>query len=143
MRILGEPFRQNLRRHRIANGLKQIDLAVKLGVEPPTVSRWEKGVALPSEDKIVALAKLFKISTQDLAGKKMPSDPASVLPKAPYTMSEFWHRMEQASPLRRALVYTVAFGDDSFLVDLLSDPELAEYARPVLQNFGPFLKIVK
>lgn len=56
----------NIRKYRKLNNLSQDELAEKLEVTRQSVSLWETGQTQPSLDKIVAMAKLFGISTDRL-----------------------------------------------------------------------------
>ena len=56
----------NIRNYRKANHMSQDELAEKLDVTRQSISLWETGQTQPSLDKIVALAKLFNISTDTL-----------------------------------------------------------------------------
>ena len=47
-------------------GLKQDELAQQLGVTPQAVSKWETGTADPSTSNLLALAKLFGVSAEEL-----------------------------------------------------------------------------
>ena len=55
-------------------GLTQESLAEKLGVSRQSVSKWELGQALPEVDKIVAMSRLFAVTTDELlyASAAMP-----------------------------------------------------------------------
>jgi transcriptional regulator with XRE-family HTH domain len=55
-----------IQEHREKNRLSQEELADKIGVSRQSVSKWELGQALPEIDKIVALSKLFEITTDEL-----------------------------------------------------------------------------
>lgn len=55
-----------IQENRIKKGLSQEVLAEKLGVSRQSVSKWELGQSLPEVDKIVAMSKLFSITTDDL-----------------------------------------------------------------------------
>ena len=46
--------------------LTQDDLADKLYVTRQLVSKWENGIGVPSIDDLIAMAKIFKISIDDL-----------------------------------------------------------------------------
>ena len=52
--------------HRKRLGLSQEALADQLGVSRQAVSKWEVGSAMPDPGNIVALAKIFGISTDEL-----------------------------------------------------------------------------
>lgn len=54
-----------LRRHRIANGLTQGELAKKLDVDQSTVSLWESG-QFPHPSVIPKLARFLGISAMEL-----------------------------------------------------------------------------
>lgn len=48
------------------NGLTQSGLAKKLGLSRSAVNAWEIGVNIPSAQYLIALSKLFKVSTDYL-----------------------------------------------------------------------------
>ena len=48
------------------NGLKQKELALKMGVEQNTISQWESGERLPRADKPPQLAKILGCSVDEL-----------------------------------------------------------------------------
>lgn len=50
-------------------GLSQEALGEKLGVSRQTISKWERGEASPDTDNLIALAELYGISLDELAGK--------------------------------------------------------------------------
>lgn len=54
---------------RINKGLRQVDMAVALGVNRKTVAAWEKGESLPAVDKIDAICELFSVSYDDIKWK--------------------------------------------------------------------------
>ena len=53
--------------------LTQDDLAEMLLVTRQLVSKWENGVGVPSTDDLISMAKIFKISIDDLKSKKRNS----------------------------------------------------------------------
>ena len=55
-----------IRKYRKANHMSQDDLAEKLNVTRQSISLWENNQTQPSLDSIVALAKLFNVSTDTL-----------------------------------------------------------------------------
>lgn len=57
---------ENIKQLRKAKGLSQEELAIKLNVVRQTVSKWENGASDPSTTNLMALAKLFGVSAEDL-----------------------------------------------------------------------------
>ena len=51
---------------RIENGLKQEELAERVGLTRDAVSKWENGKNIPRLPELMSLAKVFKISVSDL-----------------------------------------------------------------------------
>ena len=51
---------------RVNAGLKQTEVAAKLGITPETLSRWEKGKSYPNVLQITELEKLYHISYADI-----------------------------------------------------------------------------
>lgn len=64
----------NIRKYRKANHMSQDELAEKLEVTRQSISLWETGQTQPSLDNIVALAKLFDVSTDALLTEKGPAN---------------------------------------------------------------------
>lgn len=62
----GMEFTANLRRHRVAKGWNQEDLAERLGVAQPTVQRWENGKREPKFADIERLASELGVAVADL-----------------------------------------------------------------------------
>ena len=46
--------------------LTQEEVASRIGVEQNTVSQWEKGVRIPRASNLIALAKLFNCTVDEL-----------------------------------------------------------------------------
>ena len=53
-----------LARYRRANKIRQADLAAQLGVQPPAVSKWEKG-RIPAE-RVLDIERITGIPRHDL-----------------------------------------------------------------------------
>ena len=69
---------QRLQELRKQKGLSQEGLGEKLGVSRQAVSRWEMDGAVPEVDKLVAMAKLFGVSLdQLLTGEETETVPAA------------------------------------------------------------------
>ena len=43
-------------------GMSQDELAEKIGVSRQTISKWERGEALPDTENLIALAKLYNVT---------------------------------------------------------------------------------
>ena len=61
-KTLGEVLKQ----HRVECKMTQEFVAETLGVSRQAVSKWESGVSDPSTTNLMALAKLFGVSAEDL-----------------------------------------------------------------------------
>ncbi len=61
-RSLGETLREN----RLRCGMTQENAAEALGVSRQAVSKWENGTADPTISNLLALAKLYDVSAEDL-----------------------------------------------------------------------------
>ena len=59
---------ETIRQLRQKYGMSQSDLAKKLDVTRSSVNAWESGLSTPTTQYIVALAKLFHVSTDYLLG---------------------------------------------------------------------------
>ena len=57
---------QNIARLRTQKNLSQGDLADALDISRQSVSKWETGTADPSTSNLLALAKLFGVSAEEL-----------------------------------------------------------------------------
>ena len=55
-------------------GLSQEDLADKLGISRQAVSKWERAEASPDIDNLVALAKLYGVTMDDLLNTEKSVD---------------------------------------------------------------------
>ena len=61
-RSLGE----TLKAHRVSSKMTQEFVAESLGVSRQAVSKWENGTSDPSTSNLLALAKLYKVSAEEL-----------------------------------------------------------------------------
>lgn len=52
---------QNLQRARAMKGLTQMELAIKIGTEPMQISKWERGKHRPSDERLLALARILGV----------------------------------------------------------------------------------
>ncbi len=57
---------ENLREHRVRRQMTQEFVAESLGVSRQAVSKWASGAASPSTANLLALAKLYGVSAEEL-----------------------------------------------------------------------------
>lgn len=58
----------NIRPLREQHGMTQEDLAKRLGVKYPAVSKWERGMAYPSMNTVIKMSELFQVSLDVVLG---------------------------------------------------------------------------
>ena len=63
-------FKLKLKELREKNKLSQQDVALKLNISPQSISKWERGEALPSVEYFPTLAKIFNCSINYLFGQE-------------------------------------------------------------------------
>ena len=63
---MNELLVDRLKSARIASGLKQQDVAEKMGIKANTISNWEKGRTEPDIDSFVKLCDIYKIDCASL-----------------------------------------------------------------------------
>ena len=63
-------FSEKLQELRKSRNLTQEELAEALFVSRTAVSKWESGKAIPDSNKVLAIAKLFGVSTDFLLRKE-------------------------------------------------------------------------
>lgn len=64
---------EKIKEQRIAHGLSQETLAEAMGVSRQAVTKWEADQSAPSSEKLIALARLFHISLDELIGNEVTS----------------------------------------------------------------------
>lgn len=81
---------QRIQEYRAKLGLSQEGLGEQLGVSRQAVSKWEADASLPDTDKLIALAKLFGLTLDELLqlnappqSSGEPSAPPAPVPPAP------------------------------------------------------------
>lgn len=63
-------FSQNLKYYRIKAGLKQNEMAEKLGISCSTYSRYESNIREPDIITIIAISDILKVNIDILVGKE-------------------------------------------------------------------------
>lgn len=64
--IIRKTLGEVLKQHRIDCNMTQEFVAESIGVSRQAVSKWENGTSDPSTSNLIALAKLFEISAEEL-----------------------------------------------------------------------------
>lgn len=64
--IIRKSLGEVLKQHRTDCNMTQEFVAETIGVSRQAVSKWENGTSDPSTSNLIALARLFKISTEEL-----------------------------------------------------------------------------
>ena len=68
-----EPLHERLARLRQAARLTQRGVAQALGIKSPSVAQWESGRSRPDLDRLPALARLYKVTAEELCGTDFPA----------------------------------------------------------------------
>ncbi|MGN0520788.1 MAG: helix-turn-helix domain-containing protein [Candidatus Fimenecus sp.] len=63
-------FGNRIKTLRLQNHFTQAQLASRLGVTKSVISAYETGLRMPSYEVLIAIAKLFKVSTDFLLGQQ-------------------------------------------------------------------------
>ena len=64
---------ERILRFRKERGITQVELSQQLGITQPMVSRLEKGDYRLNGEIIISLARIFKVSADDILGLKTPA----------------------------------------------------------------------
>lgn len=62
---------ERLKERRLAHELSQEQVAERLGISRQAVAKWEGNHTSPSADNLLALADLYQVSLDELAGRKV------------------------------------------------------------------------
>ena len=78
----------NIKKLREAAGMTQAELAARLQLTTPSVTKWELGRANPTYENLIQLAEIFGVSLDEVAGRKTSAQKGGVVDgeKAPYVV---------------------------------------------------------
>jgi transcriptional regulator with XRE-family HTH domain len=68
-----ESLHDRLARLRQATGLTQREVARALGIKSPSIAQWESGRSRPDLERLPALARLYKVTIEELCGTDFPA----------------------------------------------------------------------
>ncbi|MBQ8664021.1 MAG: helix-turn-helix transcriptional regulator [Eubacterium sp.] len=69
-----DDFGNILKTLRVQHKLTQAQLAQKLGVTKSVISAYETGIRMPSYDILIAISRIFKVTTDHLLGIEQKQD---------------------------------------------------------------------
>ncbi|MBQ7778356.1 MAG: helix-turn-helix transcriptional regulator [Oscillibacter sp.] len=61
-------YKDSIRALRKANNMTQDELAARLGVKPPAISKWEKGLTYPKMENVLKMSEIFGVSMSVVMG---------------------------------------------------------------------------
>lgn len=122
MSVLGKRIK-NLREK---NSLNQIELAKLLNISNTTLSQYETGQRIPSDDIKIKIADFFNVSVDYLLGRTNQPNP-----KEPELPAEF-ETPEEA--VKFILEQNVIMGFGGFDVKKMDDEEVVEFANELLNQ---------
>lgn len=134
MQIYKDLFSQRFKEARRRSGLKQWEIAEKVGVEPSTVSRWETGADMPDDTRLPEICNALGIPLSyfsDASTKPTPPQPDPSWQE----LSRFVQHYLDAEPERRLLALYILTDDESYLTQyesLPSAPRIAGALKKVL-----------
>ncbi len=109
-------FGQRLKKLRLEHGWTQEALAKQLGFVKSTVSQWESGDRIPSEDILRQLADVFGVSVDYLIGYSDIPDPAERISEAiadDPELARFWMQTRERPALKILLKQVKDLDDES------------------------------
>jgi transcriptional regulator with XRE-family HTH domain len=96
-----QPVPNMLRFYRKQAGLRQVDVAAKLGFTSyDRISHWEKGLAFPSVTNLFRLSALYKVPAQELYGEFFKSIEETMATHSDSTPPFEYHLNNGSFPLK-------------------------------------------
>ena len=89
-------FQEIVRKERVLRRWSQADVAEKIGSDPKTVGRWERGLTLPGPSLSQRLSKLYGKSIQELG--LLPAEEAPAIEGMPESEADISHAVPQTVP---------------------------------------------
>ena len=98
-KTLRDRLGRELRKARVALQLTQADIAERVGTDPETISRFERGATLPSLVRLLELAEALEVTVASLLG--------GASPRATDELAELRQMVANLPPKDRKLVAAV------------------------------------
>lgn len=125
MNILGKRIKSLRKEH----NLNQMEFAKILNISNSTLSQYETGQRVPSDDIKIKIANHFSVSSDYLLG--ITDDRDKHTSKSTYTVPEEFTTTEEA---REYINKHQIFGSQGFDPDKLDDEEIIEFANELLEQ---------
>jgi transcriptional regulator with XRE-family HTH domain len=93
------PLSELLRRYRAVRGIKQAHLAELVQVSQSTISKWERGVAIPNEDQYFQITELLAAKSSTVADTWLARLVETSRERV-HAICDLTHRLLVASPAR-------------------------------------------
>lgn len=126
-------LKEKLAVFRRQQGLTQDELALKIGVSRQTISKWERGAAVPSTESLVALGRLYGVPLDELAnGDLRPEEePAAAVavmeePDAPPEPGKRWAKIMGGAVLAVCLLLVTTAAVITICSTVFNEPDKPE-----------------
>lgn len=105
--MLGKDFGERLRKLREERHLSQRELAIGIGIEIAQVSRYERGIVMPSAETLLALATFLRVGVGLLFGQKEDAAAAAKQPIQDLSLLERFRDLERLDRKDREVAIAV------------------------------------
>jgi len=124
---------ENIKQLREGKKMSQKDLAERMDMARPAISKWENGKSEPSSSQLVRLAKIFGVSTDTVVGnssdtKKIIVIDTSALIKRPSILEELIERFDEV------IIPEIVISELNNLKDRGKKPSLRKQASLVMSS---------
>jgi len=125
---------QRLAARRRTHGLSQEELAARLGLSRQAVSNWERAETAPDTDNLIALAKLYGVTLDEL----LQSEPSSAEDSQPAALAEDGALVTAPPSTRRAdvLAFVIAAVVSFVFYYAIAQPLLFSTVDDITSLFG-------
>lgn len=138
MDILKAQFGKRLKEARKTAGLTQEDLAAKMKVEPPSVSRWETGKDFPDNSRLPKLCEILRVDESYFSGETKSSRPSGRQLKQlieggkdfpAHLLTPLLEAFLNADPYNRAAAFAALYEDIDILANYMTPSQPAKATK--------------